>query len=118
MNRRSSRGRSAAQRSGRAAATARNGFLPRLPKLADAMYGLCPAGHQKLPTSEAGSEVYGATPFSEARKNTILRGHTRGVQNIGRRGPSEESAEAPWSVPSRTEQTTDHVERSLLWPTR
>lgn len=72
-----------------------------------------PGGHQKLLTSEAGSEVYGATPSSDAKENTThRRKHRGGVRMSDRRSPSGEPPEAPWSVASRTEQTTEEVERS------
>lgn len=37
---------------------------------------LSPAGHQELLTSEAGLEVYGATPSSDAKENTTPEGST------------------------------------------
>jgi hypothetical protein len=79
----------------------------RLPRVA------APGGHQELLTSEACSEVYGATPSADEKENTTLqRKHRGGVRMSDRRSPSGEPPEAPWPVASRTEQTTDHVERN------
>lgn len=72
-----------------------------------------PGGHQELLTSEASSEVYGATPSSDAKENTTLqRKHRGGVRMSDRRSPSGEPPEAPWPVASRTEQATEAVEGS------
>lgn len=72
-----------------------------------------PGRHQELLRSAAISEVYGATPSSDVKENTtIQRRHRGGVRMSDRRSPSGEPPEAPWSVASRTEQTTDQVEGS------
>ena len=72
-----------------------------------------PGGHQELLTSEACSEVYGATPSSDEKEQpTLQRKRRGGLRMSGRRSPSGEPPEAPWSVASRTEQTTDDVERN------
>lgn len=73
----------------------------------------CPAGPQELSRSEAPAKVYGATPSSDAKeKPTHRREHSGGIGMSGRRSPSGEPPEASWAVASRTEQPTNHVERS------
>lgn len=72
-----------------------------------------PAGPQELSRSEAPAKVYGATPSSDAKeKPTHRRKHRGGVRMNGRRSPSGEPPEASGAVASRTEQPTNHVERS------
>ncbi|MBB2975124.1 hypothetical protein FHX49_000665 [Microbacterium endophyticum] len=84
----------------------------RSPKLVRMARAAAPGGHQELLTSEARSKVYGATPSSDAKENTTLKNkYRRGVRMNDRRSPSGEPPEAPWSVASRTEQTTEEIGR-------
>lgn len=72
-----------------------------------------PAGPQELSRSAALAKVYGATPSSDAKEApTHRRKHWGGLRMSDRRSPSGEPPEASWAVASRTEQPTNHVERS------
>lgn len=71
-----------------------------------------PGGHQELLTSEAGSEVYGATPSTTAKETTTLpKAHRGGWLLCGSRSPSGEPPEAQRGAASKTGHHAGRAER-------